>query len=94
MALQRRPALRVSAGGGKVGGLGGCGVEAVGSASSGRPGGPLWQEQEAEKGIQHLLNGVIISLLHVTHKSASLPPVSVNPCGLRNGCIRSPHPTP
>lgn len=59
----------------------------VGSTSSGRPLGPLWQEQEVEKGIQHLLNGVIISLFRVTHKSAS--PMSVNLRALRNGCIRS-----
>ena len=70
------------------GGWGGWGAiwKQVGSASSGRPLGLLWQEQEVEKGIQHLLNGVIISLFRVTHKSAS--PLSVN-LWPQDGCIRS-----
>lgn len=61
----------------------------VGRASGGRPLSPLWQEQEVEKRIQHLLDRVIVSLLRVTHKSASPLPASVNLRGLRNGCIRS-----
>lgn len=57
-----------------MGELRGCGVEAGGQCQQWKTRGPLWQEQEVEKGIRHLRKGVIVSLLHVAHKAASPPP--------------------